>query len=86
MFRKPFVRILFTIVVLTSLVAGGSLLIYAQNSDSGKSGDVYDYPIRPGAEEWKALYSFNDMLEACQIPENVLESMSTSALVETVLD
>jgi hypothetical protein len=86
MFRKPFVRILFTIAVLTSLVAGSSLLVYAQNSDSGKSDDAYDYPIRPGTEEWKALYSFNDMLEACQIPENVLESMSTSVLVETVLD
>ena len=86
MFRKPFVQILFTIVVLANLVAGCSLLIYAQNPNSGTSSGVYDYPIRPGTEEWKALYSFNDMLEACQIPENVLESMSTSALVETVLD
>ncbi|MDD5605191.1 MAG: hypothetical protein PHX29_04705 [Dehalococcoidales bacterium] len=86
MFRKFFFRALLAVVSITGIVAGGSLLVYAQDSISGNSNDAYDYPIRPDTEEWKQLHGFNDMLNACQIPENVLKNMSTAALVETVLD
>lgn len=47
---------------------------------------AYDYPIKPGTDEWKALGSHEEMLKACQIPGESLHRMSTAALVETVLD
>ena len=48
--------------------------------------DAYDYPIKPGTDAWKALGSHVEMLKVCQIPETKLHSMSTEALVETVLN
>ena len=49
-------------------------------------GDAYEFPIRPGMKEWKALSSHPEMLKACQIPEPLLRKMSTSGLIETVLN
>lgn len=48
--------------------------------------DAYEYPIKPGTEQWKAFSSHKEMVEACQIPENILKKMSTAGLVETVLN
>jgi len=43
----------------------------------------YDFPIKPGDEEWKNLQSHKAMVDACQIPQDFLESMCTHDLVET---
>lgn len=51
-----------------------------------KANDAYDFPIRPGTDEWRALGSHDDMVEACQIPEKLLREMSTEGLIETVLN
>lgn len=48
--------------------------------------DVYDYPIKPGTDEWAALRNNDHKIEVCQIPEDILENMSTEGLTETVLD
>lgn len=47
--------------------------------------DVYEYPVKPGSERWKALRNHEEMLEACQIPDDILKNISTAGLVETVL-
>lgn len=48
--------------------------------------DAYDYPVRPGTEEWKSLGSHPERVKACQIPESILENMTTDGLVYSVLD
>lgn len=48
--------------------------------------DVYEFPIRPGMDEWKELDGNAEMLKACQIPENVLLRMTTEGLVKTCLN
>lgn len=46
---------------------------------------AYDYPITPDDEkEWAQLTTLNDKLNACQIPEDILNKMTTPALIETV--
>lgn len=45
----------------------------------------YEFEIYPGTEAWKS-YDKVVKLEQLQIPENKLSSMSTQALLETVLD
>jgi hypothetical protein len=60
-----------------------SLLVYGGETSAS---DAYDYPIKGGTDEWKALGSHEEMLKACQIPEKLLHRMSTTALVETVLN
>jgi len=68
--------------VLAVLLLVGLLFYGGETSTS----DVYDYPIKPGTDEWKAFGSHEEMLKACQIPEEILHRMSTTALVETVLN
>ncbi|MGE5630091.1 MAG: hypothetical protein ACM3TR_03220 [Caulobacteraceae bacterium] len=46
----------------------------------------YKFPITPeNREEWVKLTSIVKKKEACQIPKNIVESMTTEALIETVL-
>ena len=46
----------------------------------------YEYPVLPGTEEWVQLDGNVEMIESCQIPEDIMQNMTTEALVETVLN
>ena len=62
------------------------LIVQLNSPQATSASDAYEYPIKPGTDEWKAFKSHDDMLKACQIPESTLKSMSTKSLVETVLE
>ena len=47
---------------------------------------VWDYPVKPGTEEWKTLISHEDMLRVCQIPDDILQAMSTKDLIFVCLN
>lgn len=47
---------------------------------------LYEFPVKPGDEEWENLQSTEEMVEAMQIPEDVLKSTTTDALIKTMLD
>jgi len=67
------------VLVVPSLSAGAD--------DNGRTINVaYDFPIKPGSEEWADIQSHADRALACQIPEDILGKMTTEALIETVLD
>jgi len=51
-----------------------------------QGSEVYDYPIKPGTLEWKALTSHDEMQKVCQIPDAILRNMSTEKLIETCLN
>jgi hypothetical protein len=61
-------------------------IVQTDSVQAASASDAYDYPIKPGTDGWKAFTTHDEMLEACQIPEDILKNMSTKALVETVLD
>jgi len=61
-------------------------IVQTNSAQAASANDAYDYPIKPGTEEWKAFETHDAMLKACQIPESTLKSMSTKGLVETVLE
>ena len=46
---------------------------------------VWDYPVKPGTEEWKQFKSYAEKVAACQIPEELLSSLSTEDLTELCL-
>ena len=46
----------------------------------GIFGQTWDYPAKPGTEEWKKLKTGKEKNEACQIPENVLKKISSHEL------
>lgn len=53
---------------------------FAQNERA-----TWDYPIKPGSEEWKAFENTYQKIESCQIPYEVLKSISTANLIQLCL-
>lgn len=47
---------------------------------------AYEYPIVPGTPEWNELNSLDEKIAACHVDDNLLASMTTPALLETVLN
>jgi hypothetical protein len=45
----------------------------------------YEYPVKPGTDEWRKFQTQDEMIGACQIPETILKKLTTEALVETCL-
>jgi len=58
-----------------------SVLVLAQETDI-----PYDFPVKPGTEQWAKLSSSDEMNEVCIIPDQILRKMSTKALFITCLN
>ena len=48
--------------------------------------DSYNYPVRPGMPEWANLKTGAEQEAACQVPKNILENMTTQAIVQSILE
>jgi hypothetical protein len=48
--------------------------------------DSYVYPVVPGTDAWKNLGSTENVYKVCQLPDNVLKSISTLGLIRSILD
>ena len=48
-------------------------------------GQAWDYPVKPGTEEWKSLKSHCEKISVCQIPNEILKNCSTEDLLEICL-
>jgi hypothetical protein len=46
---------------------------------------VWDYPVKPGTEEWKRLKTIEKQFDAYNIPADVIKKISTEKLVKTCL-
>jgi hypothetical protein len=46
----------------------------------------YEFPLRPGMEEWKELSGGEEMAKVTTVPIEILDSLSADALVETCLN
>jgi hypothetical protein len=66
---------IFNVLLMNSLVAFGQTDVK----------DAYEFPIKPGTEEWKQLEPATIRIAALQIPDAVLASISTEGLLETCL-
>ena len=55
--------------------------VYAQEKEM-----VWDYPVKPGTDEWRAFKSTDEMYRACQIPDDVLKQLDTESLVDICLN
>ena len=61
------------------------LLVFISIDMNAQSIKSWDYPIKPGTEAWQALSTHEDMLKACQIPAEILKTVSTEELIELCL-
>lgn len=70
-------------VLRTTLIV---VALFAVSVPAQQGSKPYDYPVKPGTEEWKDFTSRDQKQEACQIPQSILTSMSTPDLLETCLN
>ncbi|MCX2739150.1 hypothetical protein [Pontibacter anaerobius] len=45
--------------------------------------DIYSYPVLPGTPEWAKLQTGEEMYAVTQLPDSVMQAISTEGLVET---
>ena len=48
--------------------------------------ETWNYPMKPGMEEWRQFKSMDEMYQACQIPNGVLKNLDTESLVNICFD
>ena len=58
-----------------------SLILRAQSIDK-----AYEFPIKPGTKAWENLKNHAEKVNACQIPDSILELISTEELIDICLD
>ena len=74
--------------VVCALLITACTIVFGQESETSHAdsiSDVYEYPIKPGTLEWKQC-SHAEHLEMLQIPDAVLNTISTAGLLKTCLD
>ncbi|MDR0667996.1 MAG: hypothetical protein LBF90_05195 [Prevotellaceae bacterium] len=49
-----------------------------------RPADSYNYPVYPGMPEWSEFTTAEEMIVACQVPENILNEMSTQAIIQAI--
>ncbi|MDO4733320.1 MAG: hypothetical protein Q4B50_07405 [Bacillota bacterium] len=65
------------------------LLLSACENRGYSITEPYEYPAYPGTEEWEALGKRMEKMEIIdylRVPEDILQNMTTDALIQTVLD
>lgn len=83
---KKSVCLLLIFIMVFSCATFASDGIYEYSSHEYNIEEPYTYPIVPGSSEWANFDTVYEMIEVCQIPEDILKNMSTEALVKTVLN
>ena len=51
----------------------------------GQQKGVWDFPIKPGTEDWMAFRTNQEMWDACQIPKDILTNLTTDELAKLCL-
>ena len=57
----------------------------AKSDNDCENARLWDYSVKPGMDEWAKFQSNEEMVYACQIPENILLCLSTEDLIDLCL-
>lgn len=79
---KKYVFLVFVVIVAGLNIA----LIAFPKSITYSISTPYKYMVTPGSGEWERFSSRQEKVESCNIPDKILNEMTTEALVETVLN
>ena len=86
-------KVLSIVLTLTMVFAMCTVAFAAENDQSTPAGEgnytvdtPFVYPVQPGSDVWAALDSLDAKIAACAVDTDLLESMTTEALLETVLN
>lgn len=62
------------------------LILISLRGQAQSSRKLWDYPIKPGSEQWASFTTSAEMRDACQIPEDILKHLSTKDLAEICMN
>ena len=62
-----------------------TFLIFLSSVTHAQEKTAWDYPIKPKTEEWEKLENNKAKVEVCQMPESVLQDISTNDLMTLCL-
>lgn len=62
------------------------VLFFCFNYLFSQESKTWDYPVKPGTIEWSNLTTYEERLDAYNIPDNLLKNMNTGDLVQTCLN
>ena len=82
------VVLLFTGILTSAICVKGATNREKESTNGTEQysiNEAYKYPILPGTKEWNEYDSTMKRVEACKVPMEILEEMSTEALVETIV-
>ena len=71
---------------ISSLLALWAVAVSKPPASSYTIDTPYEFPILPGTQEWIDLGDTLARRRACQVPDEILQHMTTDALLQTVLD
>lgn len=63
-----------------------ALFVFLILFKQGLSQSKWDYPVKPGSDEWKSFQTTQEMIDKCQIPEGILGTLPTKDLLEICLN
>jgi len=75
-------------ILLLLFIWSSACIVYAQTKwpwDEPVKPGAWDYPVKPGTDEWKQFKKTEEMRKSCQIPEEMLRSISTNDLTDLCL-
>jgi len=61
------------------------LFLSCSRDNNCEDAHLWDYPVKPGMEEWKQFQSNEEMVKACQIPKYLFPCLSTDELTDLCL-
>jgi hypothetical protein len=86
---KNKLSLLLMLLLVLTLLIGSSFQSVAMNFEENvrlSNEKKYEYPVKPGTEEWLKLGNKEAREKKCQIPEKRLMEMTTEQLIEAVLE
>jgi hypothetical protein len=78
---KPLNRLLKSILLAVLIYCCNTIIIIGQSNEA-----KWSYPLRPGMPEWASLKTDIDKFNACQIPEDIIDTISAADLLELCID
>lgn len=81
-----FIRKAVLLLFAISLFASLGVVSAKDNSQNLIADGSYNFPVKPGTQEWKSLTTKVEKLKKSQLPDGELAQFSTETLIETVLN
>ena len=86
--KKSTVLISILLLLILALSAGCGTENASDTPEETKTeyaGGCYQYPVTPADPEWKNFNSHVQMINACQVPEEILAQMSTLDVIDSTV-